>query len=71
MELWNNWFALVNQFRAVCTRERTFFCFVTILIYRISHFDILGVNTLMHTYKYIYFLLILGAITLILLATNK
>lgn len=46
MELWNTWFALVNQFKSACTREKTFFWLVIVLIGFTIKFDALGVTSI-------------------------
>ena len=46
MELWNTWFALVNQFKSACAREKTFFWLVIVLIGFTIKFDVLGVTSL-------------------------
>lgn len=46
MELWNTWFVLVNQFKSACTREKTFFWLVIVLIGFTIKFDALGVTSL-------------------------
>lgn len=46
MTLWNTWFALVNQFRPACTREKTFFWLVIVLIGFTIKFDSLGVTSI-------------------------
>lgn len=46
MELWNTWFALVNQFKSACSREKTFFWLVIVLIGFTIKFDALGVTSL-------------------------
>jgi hypothetical protein len=46
MELWNAWLALVNQFELACSRKRTFFWLVIMLIGFTIKFDSLGVTSL-------------------------
>jgi len=46
MELWNTWFVLVNQFKSACSREKTFFWLVIVLIGFTIKFDALGVTSL-------------------------
>lgn len=46
MELWNNWMALVNHFESACSRKRTFFWLVTVLIGFTIKFDFLGVTSI-------------------------
>jgi hypothetical protein len=46
MELWNTWMALVNQFKPACTRQRTFFWLVTILMGFTIKFDSLGATSI-------------------------
>src|SRR5271167_4419041 len=46
MELWNTWFTLVNHFRAACSRKKTFFWLVTILIGFSIKSDFLGVTSI-------------------------
>lgn len=46
MELWNNWMALVNHFEDACSRKRTFFWLVTVLIGFTIKFDFLGVTSI-------------------------
>jgi hypothetical protein len=46
MELWNIWMMLVNQFKPACTRQRTFFWLVTILIGFSIKFDAMGASSI-------------------------
>ena len=46
MTLWNIWMGLVNELRASCSRERTFFWLVVVLIGFSIKFDFLGVTSL-------------------------
>jgi hypothetical protein len=46
MELWNIWLGLVNPFTGACTRKRTFFWLVIVLIGFTVKFDALGVTSL-------------------------
>jgi Transposase DDE domain len=46
MELWNIWLELVNQFESACSRKRTFFWLITILIGFTVKFDFLGVTSI-------------------------
>jgi len=46
MELWNNWMGLVNQLEASCSRKRSFFWLVTVLIGFTIKFDFLGVTSI-------------------------
>ena len=46
MELWSIWYGLVNNLSAACSRKRTFFWLVTILIGFSIKFDFLGVTSL-------------------------
>ncbi len=46
MELWNIWLELVNQLESACSRKRTFYWLVTILIGFTIKFDFLGVTSI-------------------------
>lgn len=46
MELWNIWLSLVNHFEAACSRKRSFFWLITILIGFIVKFDSIGVTSI-------------------------
>ena len=46
MELWNIWYELVNNFSTACSRKRTFFWLLTILIGFSIKFDYSGVTSL-------------------------
>src|SRR5574338_1403055 len=46
MELWNIWLSLVNQFESACSRKRTFFWLITILIGFTIKFDSIGVTSI-------------------------
>jgi DDE superfamily endonuclease len=46
MELWNIWLALVNPFERACSRKKTFFWLVIVLIGFTIKFDSLGVTSL-------------------------
>jgi hypothetical protein len=46
MELWYKWFDLVNQFRSSCSRKRTFFWLIVILIGFTIKSDFLGVTSI-------------------------
>ena len=46
MELWNIWYDLVNLLREACSRQRTFFWLVIILIGFTIKTDFLGVTSL-------------------------
>lgn len=46
MELWNIWLALVNPFKGACSRKKTFFWLVIVLIGFTIKFDSLGVTSL-------------------------
>ena len=46
MELWNIWLALVNPFEGACSRKKTFFWLVIVLIGFTIKFDSLGVTSL-------------------------
>ncbi len=46
MELWNIWLVLVNPFKSACSRKKTFFWLVIILIGFTIKFDSLGVTSL-------------------------
>jgi hypothetical protein len=44
MELWGKWLTLVKQLENACSRKRTFFWLITILIGFTIRFDSLGVK---------------------------
>lgn len=46
MKLWNIWLSLVNQFESACSRKRTFFWLVTILIGFTIKFDSIGATSI-------------------------
>lgn len=46
MRLWNTWLSLVNQLESACSRKRTFFWLVTILIGFTIKFDSIGVTSI-------------------------
>jgi hypothetical protein len=46
MKLWNTWMILVNQLRPACTRQRTFFWLITVLIGFTIKFDSIGVTSI-------------------------
>ena len=46
MELWGRWLTLVNQLENACSRKRTFFWLVTVLIGFTIKFDFLGVTSI-------------------------
>ena len=46
MELWNIWLELVNPFEGACTRKKTFFWLIIVLIGFTIKFDALGVTSL-------------------------
>ncbi len=46
MELWNIWMVLVNHFKPACSRQRTFFWLVIILIGFTIKFDSLGATSI-------------------------
>ena len=46
MKLWNTWLSLVNHLEGACSRKRTFFWLVTLLIGFTIKFDALGVTSL-------------------------
>jgi hypothetical protein len=46
MELWNSWLSLVNHFESACSRKRTFFWLITILIGFTIKFDSIGVTSI-------------------------
>src|SRR5436190_10065912 len=46
MELWNTWMALVNYFKPACSRQRTFFWLVTILMGFTIKIDSLGATSI-------------------------
>ena len=46
MELWIKWLALVNEFQPACSRQRTFFWLVIVLIGFTLKLDFLGVTSL-------------------------
>jgi hypothetical protein len=46
MELWNIWLSLVNHFESACSRKRTFFWLVIVLIGFTIKFDSIGVTSI-------------------------
>lgn len=46
MELWRNWMSLVKGFRAACSRQKTFFWLIAVLIGFSIKFDFNGVTSL-------------------------
>ena len=46
MELWSRWLTLVNQLENACSRKKTFFWLVTVLIGFTIKFDFLGVTSI-------------------------
>jgi len=46
MELWSTWLLLVNHFESACSRKRTFFWLVTVLIGFTIKFDSIGVTSI-------------------------
>jgi DDE superfamily endonuclease len=46
MELWNKWMALVNQLESACSRKKTFFWLVAVLIGFTIKADFLGVTSI-------------------------